>query len=36
MSSSDPSDGNKSKHRKGMNEKKLDFLKNFLFYIETF
>ena len=36
MSSSDPSDGNQSKPRKGMNEKKMNFLKKKLLYIETF
>ena len=36
MSSSDPSDGNQSKPRKGMNEKKNEFSKKKLLYIETF
>lgn len=37
MSSSDPSDGNQSKPRKGMNEKKkMNFIKKKLLYIEIF
>ena len=33
MSSSDPSDGNQSKPKKGMNEKKMNFIKkNFTLY----
>ena len=33
MSSSDPSDGNQSKPRKGMNEKKINFFKKKFYFI---
>ena len=36
MSSSDPSDGNQSKPRKGMNEKKIRFLKKFFILYRNF
>ena len=36
MSSSDPSDGNQSKPKKGMNEKNEFSKKKILLYIETF